>query len=96
MKVSENALWNSVYAFIPSFEKARERGVKINLVSALRDAAVEAFVQGPLYMAAWHHCASIMLREALKELDDTGILTFGEQTSVEYAHHKLGSLQYSF
>lgn len=80
MRYSQNLVWKAVYVFCPKFEAVKANGISINLPTALRDAAVSAFLEcesTEYKLNKNKPIAGHIIREALKELHNHGEMAFG-------------------
>lgn len=78
MKYSEKLVWEAVYTFLPSIKIARNAGTRFNLPHLISAAAVQAFVSDDDAYSEKYLYAEI-LRQAIKEMDNIGWMTFGDQ-----------------
>ena len=84
MKFSQELVWRAVFEFAPNFKIAKANNVNIGITTAIRDAALLAFVEsgmnGIASFATDRGYAALVLQGALKELLSTDTLKFGTQT----------------
>lgn len=80
MKYSQELVWKAIYVAIPTFQFARENGVKLNLPSSLKEAAFIFFIGDDMSLNTIY--AMTIVKTALKELETDGMMTFGELNSL--------------
>ena len=81
MKYSSKALWTAIEILIPSVEVARTKGKTFSLPEMLKTAAVEAFIESETTEFKINYSklvAANVVRVAIKELCDHGMMVFGE------------------
>ena len=76
---TQNQVWDCIYDFLPKYKLVRDNGVHLNLPTALRDAAVEIFIQSSECDCKFNYtqlCSADSIRIALTELRVEGQMTF--------------------
>lgn len=81
MKYSDKALWEAIGFILPSIKTAREMGKNFNLPTMLNTAAIQVFLEletVDFKLSYEKLVAAHVVRVALTELTDSGVMLFGD------------------
>lgn len=77
MIYTKSLVWRAIYTVLPSYEIVVKDGLNLNLSSSLKDAAIECFTY------KLEHTRYIgLIRIALRELCEDGLIEFGDRDFV--------------